>query len=236
LVKKDRIWSYPLQYLSTPRGAVYLFPFKFRHVCPIRKDGIEEDPAMSTPGVIPKDFPLRFAAKIVLIIAVGVVTTTALLYLSSQIELGKSYIEGIRTLYEAKNIIFMKSIIIYLISLVFIILGIIIISLFYSHKIAGPLYRIGSTVKNIGNGDFSIRIKLRHGDAVHSLAESINKLVESYENKTKELVENTHLLEKAATALQAAIESGEQEKLQKAVESLSEQTEKLQRSIADVRL
>lgn len=52
-----------------------------------------------------------------------------------------------------------------------------ILSIFVSHKIAGPLYRLEKSIIEALETEGPIRpIKLRDGDELHSLAELINKL------------------------------------------------------------
>jgi len=45
-----------------------------------------------------------------------------------------------------------------------------------SHKIAGPAYRIEKTLREIGKGNFDIRIRLRKYDELQGIAEAINDM------------------------------------------------------------
>ncbi len=58
-----------------------------------------------------------------------------------------------------------------------------ILGLLFSHKIAGPLYRIEKSVYEISKGNLSLKIKLRKGDELLSLAGTINNMTENI-NKT----------------------------------------------------
>jgi methyl-accepting chemotaxis protein len=53
-----------------------------------------------------------------------------------------------------------------------------IISVFISHKIAGPLFRLKRSVDRVTQGDLSVVIKLRKWDDLKDLAEHINLLTE----------------------------------------------------------
>jgi len=53
------------------------------------------------------------------------------------------------------------------------------LSVFVSHKIAGPVYRLEESAKIIASGDFSKRIKLRYGDELQDLADAFNTMTES---------------------------------------------------------
>ncbi|MFC1623890.1 HAMP domain-containing protein [Candidatus Omnitrophota bacterium] len=54
-----------------------------------------------------------------------------------------------------------------------------IIALLFSHKIAGPVYRIERSLDEIAKGNLAMRIKLRKGDELWDLANNINAMVES---------------------------------------------------------
>lgn len=52
------------------------------------------------------------------------------------------------------------------------------LSIFTTHKIAGPLYRLKKTIGEIINGNLDVRVKLRKGDDLKDLAEHVNMLAE----------------------------------------------------------
>jgi len=58
-----------------------------------------------------------------------------------------------------------------------------ILGLLFSHKIAGPVYRIEKTLGDIAKGNLGLKIRLRDGDELVDLADMINNLVENF-NKT----------------------------------------------------
>jgi methyl-accepting chemotaxis protein len=57
---------------------------------------------------------------------------------------------------------------------------IVIFSLLLSHKVAGPLTRIVHGLHDIGEGDFSVRIKLRKGDELLDVANEINEIATKF--------------------------------------------------------
>lgn len=67
-----------------------------------------------------------------------------------------------------------------LISIIISVLGI-----FYSHKIAGPVYRIGTDIKRVLDGEEGVIIKLRKTDKLHDLAERVNQLITEYDKLRK---------------------------------------------------
>ncbi len=58
-----------------------------------------------------------------------------------------------------------------------------ILGLLFSHRIAGPVYRISKTLEEITKGNLGLKIKLREGDELVDLADTINNLTDNF-NKT----------------------------------------------------
>lgn len=52
-----------------------------------------------------------------------------------------------------------------------------IISVYITHKLAGPIYRFEKTAKDVIGGDLSVRIRLRKGDDLKELANLLNQLL-----------------------------------------------------------
>lgn len=74
-----------------------------------------------------------------------------------------------------------------------------IIGILYSHKIAGPLYRVQKICEEIGKGNLNINVKFRKGDEFHEVADSLNKVIHSLKNmvkEDKEIIEKLFLLTK----------------------------------------
>lgn len=51
-----------------------------------------------------------------------------------------------------------------------------VLGLLFSHKIAGPVYRIEKSLYEISNGNLTLKIKLRNGDELWGLADIINTM------------------------------------------------------------
>jgi methyl-accepting chemotaxis protein len=54
------------------------------------------------------------------------------------------------------------------------------VSIFVTHKIAGPLYRLKKSVSLIAQGNLDVKVKLRKRDDLKDLAEHVNMLVDSF--------------------------------------------------------
>ncbi|MBU4375943.1 MAG: methyl-accepting chemotaxis protein [Candidatus Omnitrophica bacterium] len=61
-----------------------------------------------------------------------------------------------------------------------------IFAIFISHRIAGPIYRVKSIIRDIGEGKLDKRIHLRKNDELHDLADELNKMQENLKSRLKE--------------------------------------------------
>ena len=60
--------------------------------------------------------------------------------------------------------------------------SIIIISVFLSHRIAGPIFVFQRTIKNLAKGDTVERVRLRKHDMLNDFASDLNLLIDSTNN------------------------------------------------------
>lgn len=53
--------------------------------------------------------------------------------------------------------------------------------MYLTHRLAGPLYGLEQTAKELVGGNLSLRIRLRKGDQLQELAEVANEALENLE-------------------------------------------------------
>jgi methyl-accepting chemotaxis protein len=53
----------------------------------------------------------------------------------------------------------------------------------FSHRIAGPLHRIGMAAEEVAEGHFTVRVALRRGDYLHGFAEQFNDMLDCMERR-----------------------------------------------------
>lgn len=68
-----------------------------------------------------------------------------------------------------------------LINNLFMLIGVSIIGVFYSHRIAGPVFRINRELQRVLDGEKNIRINLRQKDKLQELTARINQLLEEFD-------------------------------------------------------
>jgi|GEM_PF-496747 methyl-accepting chemotaxis protein len=104
-----------------------------------------------------------------------------------------------------------------------------IIGIFYSHQFAGPSYKLEKCLKEISQGNLSFNIKLRGGDALHNVADSVNFLVDQFRGivgKSREL----------SSAIRSNCEALSKEANEEVVGDLLKQAEELEDLLAGFHL
>lgn len=96
------------------------------------------------------------------------------------------------------------------------------LSLFFSHFIAGPIYRFERTLEEMRNGNLNVHIKLRKHDELKDVAETFNLALASLRTKFRKDRENfVGALDKAADVaqkLRKANRTSEADELEKVIE------------------
>jgi len=80
-----------------------------------------------------------------------------------------------------------------------------ILGLLFSHRIAGPVYRIEKSVYEIANGNLGMRIKLRQGDELWDLANMINNMTEKLDKGIALNKESVSAIQKDLDEIKKAI-------------------------------
>jgi methyl-accepting chemotaxis protein len=55
------------------------------------------------------------------------------------------------------------------------------LAVFYTHRIAGPLYRVQKDIRKIGEGFLTTRVKTRKGDQLKDLETEVNNMIQELE-------------------------------------------------------
>ena len=156
----------------------------------------------------------------------GLVAPLAVLYFTMRQDIGPTYAEGIKMLTGLKQDILYKALTIFGITFLFMIIGILILAMLYSHRIAGPLYQLTQFVKKVTKGHLNERVSIRATDVIHPVADELNELVRVYHNKFQEIKKEVEILE----TLTAKTDKGEEtlSKIKKKAKDIHQLTEQFQ--------
>lgn len=127
--------------------------------------------------LVAKKFQLRYVGLILALVFLTGILCAYVVYYTSMIlfgdKLANVYPQG--RLISIVNMVNLRI----LFSLVLITPLVVIIGIYASHKIAGPIFRIEKYLNGMASGEFSTPLTLRKNDELVSLAEGINRVAES---------------------------------------------------------
>ncbi len=144
----------------------------------------EEDKAHKRSRIyVEKGFQTGLILKVCLIFFVGILVSTALLFFLSQDTLTSSYAHSRLEIQNTGNAILPAVILTNLITLGLIMVSAIVVMLYISHKIAGPMFRFEKDIKRLANGDLRVDINLRKKDQFHGMALALNHMIQSMSSR-----------------------------------------------------
>lgn len=155
---------------------------------------------------IKKDFQFKFILKFCLLILVGVIVSTCLLFLFSQDSLTSSFNQSRLVIKQTSVAILPAAIYTNLITLGLITLATIIVTLFVSHKLAGPMFRFEADLEVIGEGDLTKIIRLRKRDQLKDIVETLNRMTGNLHDKVTGIHSDIVRLSELAVNLESSPE------------------------------
>ncbi|MBI3397717.1 MAG: methyl-accepting chemotaxis protein [Deltaproteobacteria bacterium] len=190
-------------------------------------------------GFIEIGFKLRFMLIFCLITLTAVFIASALFYFLTYRELSSNYGEAFFTLQLVKKMVFpllfasIQSIL--LLGLVS--LAIAVLSLFFSHKIAGPIYRFEKSLEAIGSGDLTHIVRLRTGDQIIGLVEPINKSTRAMNHRIRTVQKSLLRLKAIEDDMKALLDKGYSEsEMRNIIGGLENETGKLKDILQVIKL
>lgn len=174
---------------------------------------------------------MDFGLRLCLLTAAGMLAVTLFLYYATSKDLGESYGHAIYLINDLKIRIFplffasFYSIFI----LVVVTAAIAAISVLYSHRIAGPLFRIERNLDLIGGGDLTVNTRFRKTDQLFVLADELNAMVRSLNHTARATGDALERVKRCEERVAALLEDDgcPEEALREAVFSLKGAIEEL---------
>lgn len=182
--------------------------------------------------VITRNYAYKLIVKCTIIFVIGAILTATILYFSIYKNPGTSYAESYRIISELRNKVLHKSLYIYGFSSLFIITGIILVAILYSHRVAGPVYRLEHYAQKIKNGHLSIEVKIRQKDAIHPVANELDNLTTKY----RVLLAQLELKSKGIRDATLLIQKSSGHKFKENVANISESVIEIKKMLHDIKL
>lgn len=145
---------------------------------------------------IEKAFQAKFILKFCALVVFGGLLTIGLLYFLAMKSATVSFVNSRVVVRSTAD--FILPILIQTVAIVVVIVGFatVIVTLFVSHKIAGPLYRLKKVMQELEGGDFSQDFHIRHLDQLQDLAKTFNSAIKKIRERMQILKEGLDILEK----------------------------------------
>jgi methyl-accepting chemotaxis protein len=143
---------------------------------------------------IDKEFQTKFIIKFWLIVAIGSLFTIAAMYWLAQSTTTVGIMDGRIAVHTTAE--YLLPLMVQTVSIELLIVSIftIIMTLFISHKIAGPLYRLKITMKALGDGNLK-PMRLRQDDQLKEVAVSYNEAIVNLNDKIRKIKDSSSIEE-----------------------------------------
>ncbi len=134
--------------------------------------------------LVAKKFQLKYVGLILLLVSLTAIMCSYVIYCTMMLTMGDKlanvYPQG-----RLMAIVNMVNLRILLTMLLVVAPLVVIIGIYASHKIAGPIYRIEKFLGSMADGDLSLPLTLRRNDELLSLASGINRVIDSVKATVK---------------------------------------------------
>jgi len=195
---------------------------------------------ISSSRILERAFKIRFGLKLCFFTLLGGAAVVLLLYFSLSRQLGDSYGSAIYTIYDLKiralPLIFASFYSVLILGLVT--AAIAAISVLFSHRIAGPLYRLEKNLDAIASGDLTVSTRFRGMDQLSSLADEMNAMVRSLNHASRSVMDSAEDLKAAEDALKALLdmEAPPEAELKEAAGALKASIEKMKKAVSFIKV
>lgn len=115
-------------------------------------------------------------------------------------------------------------------------LALLLHSLYFMHRIAGPLYRFSTLFRSIGTGDLHQRARLRKHDYLHREAQAFNTMLENLENRIETVHLHSALVIEAYEAVAIHVHSQASDRITSALQTLDDEIRRFQICLGRIEL
>lgn len=186
--------------------------------------------------VVSRTFSLSLLTTITRFVIVGFLISGAFFYLYTDRYLGETYAERLVNISAYKDTLIKTNIYIYAVFAFVVLVAVALFSIYYSHRVTGPLCRLRLFAKDMADGDFGTTFKFREGDLIHPLSEAANGFSLKYGKMYSELNRVVDEMQKDALELEKSIAENNHEQMNDARTKIAASVEELSRMLSEVRL
>jgi len=186
--------------------------------------------------VTQKNYRLLLYVNSLLIVLLGAAVAAWGIFWLFPSGLGEGYGAVLASVQGIGQVLFKKVAIIYAIIAVLIVMAMVVLHLFYSHRIAGPAYRLGMEAAKVANGNLTGNIKFRKKDSLTDMADSLNNVASQYRRRITAVKENLAIIETQSKKVSDLIRQGKDGvALEQAADELSGNIKNIEQLLSEMR-
>lgn len=135
--------------------------------------------------LVDRGLQLRFARIVMMFVFIASLFTSGAIFLTTFMLMGEKLanVYPQARLVEIFRSVYLWALVSFVSTLPFIYWG----SIKFSHRIAGPLPKIYQFIKNVGDGNYDLRLTLRRYDELRELADHLNEMVKKLREREKKV-------------------------------------------------
>ena len=172
---------------------------------------------------------------VIVVLGAGLAGAGAFLLFPAQ--LGEGYGAVLSTVQDLEQVLLVKVGMIYAIMSIFIIVAVVLLHLFYSHRIAGPAYRLGREARVIGQGGLKGNIRFRQKDNLTDMADSLNQVASRYQGRISSVKENLSQIETQAESIASLVSQGKSgDAIEQTADELKANLKNVERTLSEMRV
>ncbi len=191
---------------------------------------------MRTIDVINRSLSFKLSLLLVLTVLGGALISSLILYLYSADALGETYSQRLATLSMYRQVVIGSSIVIYAVFGIVAFAAVTLFSVYYSHKVAGPLVRIRRFAGDMARFNFGGEVKFRSGDAIQPLAESASAFSRKYGELYSGLNRLSLELYSTVNELKRSCDAEDSSRIPPLVRKATAQASELGRMLSEIKL
>ncbi len=129
--------------------------------------------------LIKRAFQLKFVGVFVGLLFAGAAVSGIMLYLLATREIKVSLASAHLAMRSTWDILLPAVIVTHITTVVLIAIATVFFVMYYTNRVAGPLYRLEQTAKTIGDGDLTVQVRFRERDEISDFREAFQSMVDS---------------------------------------------------------
>jgi len=183
-----------------------------------------------------KNYSLLLYVYSLVIVLLGVLFAELGVLWSLPDNLGEGYHNVQATVRGIQHVLLWRIALLYTITTLLVVLAMAVLHLLYSHRIAGPVYRIGQEAAKIAQGNLAVTIKFRKLDNLMDMADSMNAVSLRYREHISCVQECLSVIEQQSLKMNTLIQQETDEgAIKQAAEVIVNNSTAIDRCLAEIR-